>query len=132
MSKIMDKVTTQKKQEVLSRLQNAFDDLQEAVDIFNSVVNVGWTNLQIPINNYNEAISEANEWQSGIATEIQDYIDEKSEKWQEGEKGQAYASWKEQYEEELETVELEKPDEVTFDNDNPSELLDQKPDEPEA
>lgn len=131
MSKIMYKVAVQRKQEVLSRLQNAFDDLQEAVDIFNSTVNVAWTNLQVPINNYNEAISNANEWQSGIVEEIQEYIDSKSEKWQEGDKGQAFVSWKEQYEEELETVELEKPDEVTFDNDNPSELLDQKSEEPD-
>lgn len=132
MSKIMDKVAVQKKQEVCTKLQEAFDNLQEGVEAFNDIVNAAWSNLQLgPLNAYNEAISNANEWQSGIVEEIQEYIDSKSEKWQEGDKGQAFVSWKEQYEEELETVELEKPDEVTFDNDNPSELLDQKPEEPD-
>lgn len=131
MSKIMDKVTTQRKTEICNKLQEVYDSLEEAIEIFNQYVDGAWVNVETAINNYNEAISDANEWQSGVATEIQDLIESKSEKWQEGDKGQAYTSWKEQYEEELEAIELEKPDKVSFDGDNPSELLDQKPEEPE-
>lgn len=132
MSKVIDKATLQQKQEVCTKLNEAFDSLQEEVEAFNNIMLERWTKVSVAIDVYNAAISDANEWQSVVASEIQDFIGDKSEKWQEGEKGQAYASWKEQYEEELETVELEKPDEVVFDNDNPSELLDQKPDEAEG
>ena len=55
--------------------------------------------------------------------------DERSEEWQEGDTGQAYQEWISQFENELEEIELEEPDDVDV-PESPAEQLDGIDDEP--
>lgn len=49
--------------------------------------------LEQAIAAYKAALVEAQQFCAGVAEEIRAYFDDKSEKWQEGERGQAYEEW---------------------------------------
>lgn len=77
---------------------------------------------------YNDAKAEAKSYCDDIASQIEEYIGEKSEAWQEGENGQRWASWKETYEGFDIQLETEVPE---FDEEDVAESLEQLPEEPE-
>ena len=54
---------------------------------------------------YNEAIQNLNSFIFEIREEMQMYFDDKSEKWQESDKGFAYQEWIENWEVEFEEIE---------------------------
>lgn len=71
--------------------------------------------LNPAIDRYNELVVEATAFRDDVVAAIDEYIGERSDKWLESDKGQAYASWKSEWESfdtsELETVEaLQSPD----------------------
>lgn len=76
---------------------------------------------------YNEKATEANGVASDIASEIETYMDERSDKWRESEKGEAYSSWLQAWQEvdfaEIDQIEVEDPSDVdtTLMNDLPTE-----------
>jgi len=94
-----------------ARLTEAHDDLTEAIEA------------------YNEALADAVGWRDDMAQEMQDYFDERSERWQEGEDGTAYGEWINEWQvadlEELVTPEL--PDEPEFPH---ADTLEGLPEEP--
>jgi len=62
--------------------------------------------VQAAIAAYNETLGEAREFVEEITGAIDEYVGERSEKWQEGDKAQALESWKEEWEGlELEDIE---------------------------
>ena len=66
---------------------------------------------------YNDAVQEAVGWRDDIVSQMQVYYDERSEKWQEGEAGEQYQAWIDEWEsasieEELECPELSELSEV--------------------
>lgn len=84
------------------------------------------------INDLNAIIENANELRDQIQSEIADYIGEKSDKWQEGERGQAFEDWRAQWDCEVET--LDAVDEITIEVEVAEELMDENeyPTEPES
>lgn len=56
-------------------------------------VNEALSNLGEIRDGYNAALEKAKEFVDGIAEEAQSEFDDKSEKWQEGERGDAVSSW---------------------------------------
>jgi chromosome segregation ATPase len=77
---------------------------------------------------YNDAKQEAKSYCDDIASQIEEYIGEKSEAWQGGENGQRWESWKEVYEGFDIELETKVPE---FDEVDVAELLEQLPEEPE-
>ena len=57
------------------------------------------------IEELNELVDAATQWTQDIQSQIQEYMEERSEAWTEGERGQAYEEWVVAYELELESVE---------------------------
>lgn len=55
----------------------------------------------------NAAIEEAEELRDEIHTAMEEYYDARSEKWQEGETGEDYKEWMDEWETEFETVECD-------------------------
>jgi hypothetical protein len=49
------------------------------------------------IDTYNETLEEARGFIEDLSSIMSDYYDERSEKWQDGDAGQAYAEWKQAY-----------------------------------
>lgn len=68
--------------EALSAVEDEHNVLQEAMNAYNAKVA-----------DYNEALAEANGFVEDIANEIQSYMDDRSEKWHEGDTGEMYATW---------------------------------------
>lgn len=130
----MKKVQLKRKDEVVNKLSIAWDAFSEAVDDFNIKMQEAFSDLQgRHLAAYNEALSEARDFVNEIAQETADYISDKSEKWQEGDKGQAYLSFQEAYESlDLDDIELDEPEGVELNCETHYELIDQLPDQVEA
>jgi hypothetical protein len=61
-------------------------------------LNVIGTEVELAVDKYNAKVNEIKEWASEVASDIDSFMSDKSEKWQEGERGQAYEEWKSSYE----------------------------------
>lgn len=96
------------------KLGGAYTALETAIDAFNAAVDKAWDDVEKAQTEYNQLIYDANQWQLQIVESIQEFIDDHSEKWQEGDKGQSYVAWKEEFDAEFSGVDLEKPDELTI------------------
>jgi len=115
------------KDQISTDLANAWTDLEEAFEQYNLRVQEAFATLQAQITLYNNELSKARDFASEVAQETADYISEKSDKWQESDKGQEYQSFQEEYESlQLDDIELDEPAEIELVFcDNHSELLDQ-------
>lgn len=117
---------------IASRLQDRQADLTQAIEEFTLAVETAWGAVEVAQDQLNEAIHDANEWRHAIAAEIGEYIDERSDKWRESDKGSAYELWRERYEGEFNEVEIDKPELPDPDLDEFAEELWQLPEELEA
>ncbi len=106
------------------RLRMACGGLEQAVSTSNEVMAEEWEAVEAAVNAYNEIVEEANEWKGEIASEMQGYIDDRSEKWQEGERGQAYMARQQEYQDnDLEAIELDQPEPLELSTGDQAENL---------
>jgi len=130
--KAITKKDTAERDAIASRLQDRQADLTQAIEEFTLAVEAAWDAVETAQDHLNEAINDANEWRHAIAAEIGEYIDERSDKWRESDKGSAYELWREQYEGEFNEVNIDKPELPDPDLDEFAEELWQLPEELEA
>lgn len=105
--KSLSKAQMVERAQLMDRLREIAAEIEEKISEVNSI-----------ISNYNEVVAEVEEFRDGLVGEMQDYYDERSEKWQDGEKGSAYSDWKNEWEQ-LDTSqadEVEAPDLSLADN----------------
>lgn len=76
------------------------DELVAALNAKASALGEAWASfeaahehLALAVDQYNGAVGDAETFRDDIAQEMQDYWDERSERWQEGEAGLAYEAW---------------------------------------
>lgn len=81
--------------ETQERIANLFSELEEAAG-----------DIECAVERYNTAVFELNEVRGEVAGLIQEYIDERSERWQESERGDLYTQWLDSWEEETEEVDV--------------------------
>lgn len=93
-------------------LRDALAEVNRQIDTFNAAMDEHWRAVEDAVSVYNEAVGEVNGWLSDIHSAQEAHYDEKSEKWQEGERGEAYQSWMQEFENEVEEAEVSKPDDV--------------------
>lgn len=110
--------------ECIARLETELGGLAEKHAIMASAIE----DYNAVIDAYNGVLEEARGIANDIASEIDAYISERSDKWQEGDTGQAYGAWKDAWEgldlTDLDVVEesdLPEPDHVDELNNLPSE-----------
>jgi len=157
--KKLSKDTLAGRDEITERLRSRFMDLEAAVEGFNTAMAEPWAAVEAAIEaynsklddewgsglgpmieDYNAAVADATQWKQEVAQSIQDYMDERSEKWQEGEAAQRYSAWRDEYDGDVSTFDVERPDdisieepeEIAFDLDDAAELLEQLPEELET
>lgn len=111
--------------ELEGKIEDAFREYNEAIKT-----------LQEPVNRlieeYNEVIEAARGFAEDIANEAQCVIDDKSERWQDGDKGQAAVAWQQEYENvELEAVEFSWPEDVEPSGFDRADFIEALPAEPE-
>jgi hypothetical protein len=131
--KKINKDQIKRRDELQGKLQSLMADLETACEAYNEALREKWGAIDDALGAYNEAIGEVNEWQQEIASDIQSYMDDRSEKWLESDKAQEYESWREEFEDEIEEVTLEQPEELdTSDLEDLSEALGNRREELES
>jgi hypothetical protein len=102
----LSKLDTAQRQEQADALENAWQRIVEAHQDVAAAVE----KLNEKVTAYNEAADTMTEWKNDIAGRIDEEFCERSEKWQESEKGVAYEEWKAAWEEfeveQIETIEM--------------------------
>src|SRR4051794_17460940 len=106
----LDKQESKRREELLANMKEAESKLEDAVSVYNAALAEQRTKLEAAVTAFNETVAEARGFAEDIARAAEEEIDGKSEKWQEGDKGQAATEWKDAWENvELDDVEVEWP-----------------------
>jgi DNA repair exonuclease SbcCD ATPase subunit len=100
MAAIFDKSRKAQHKELIGRLTDASAAIEAAASELNEA-----------IGKFNEALDDARALRDEVAGDIQDYIDDKSERWQEGDTGREWSAWKDA----IEGIDLDDVDEVDVD-----------------
>lgn len=129
----LNKKELAQRDEHVSELRAAAEALTAAVEAYREAV----VDLKEPVEEaraaYNEVLERAQAWVADIVSEADSAISDKSEKWQEGEKGQAASSWKDAWEQlDMEEVRIDYPDELEFDEPTHADDLEQAPEDAEG
>jgi chromosome segregation ATPase len=127
--KRLNKDQSREKTEHAENIRKKYTELEEALAKYNAAIVEAKGPVEAAVEQLNGAIDDANQWMADITGQMEDYIGERSEKWQEGEAGSNYNEWKDQFAE-LEQVELELPEELEVPECEHGDTLDNIPDEP--
>ncbi|WNM70219.1 hypothetical protein [Myxococcus phage Mx1] len=111
--KKLDKKQTQRQLELVKSLGNKAGDLREAITVFNEKLAAARVEVEERLKDYNEALDEARGFRDDVVADMEAYVDERSEKWQDSDAGSAYISWKDSWEQlDLEDASLDIPDDI--------------------
>jgi hypothetical protein len=121
--KKLNKAQLAKWEEFKAAISEERDALETEIDAYNALMAETWERVESALLNLNQKIVEAEEWRGEIASEMQDYFDERSERWQEGDAGCAYQDWINEWEAELSEVELDAPEDVEMPDDDAGCIL---------
>lgn len=114
--KKLSKELLKRKEEVVQGLSKAGEELQAAVSDFNVKLEELKEKLQEKVDAYNVEVQAAEEWRTDVCNAIEEYVGERSERWQESEAADAYNDWLSEYQgidlDEVELVLLDLPDEI--------------------
>jgi coenzyme F420-reducing hydrogenase alpha subunit len=129
--KKLSKTQDQERTRLADELQEKHEALEQAVDQFNQTLTEAREKLETVIGEYNAALEETRAFVEEIASDMETYYDERSEKWQEGDAGTNYSDWKDQWDiNEFNDVEIEFPDDLNFDVEEHGTKLADLPSEP--
>jgi len=106
----LSKEQIEQHKDIERRLGEAWERLENAYGDFTSKVAEAYQEFEPETKAYNEVIVEANDFVEEVSGEIRGYIDERTEKWQESERGQAFEEWSSAWEDALDEVEIEEPE----------------------
>jgi hypothetical protein len=74
-------------------LKDLGDELERAIDAYNAATVEPKAAVEAALEAYNSRLADLREIYAGHHADASEYQGERSEKWQEGEKGQQYGSW---------------------------------------
>lgn len=93
------------------KLRAAWNVLDARVDDFNGAVSTAWDRVRVSIEEYDAIVQEARELRDEITNDLEQRIGEKSEKWQESERGKAASGLMDAWGSvQLDEIELDEPD----------------------
>ena len=118
--KRLSKPQTVRHEELTVKLTATRDDLNAAIVNFNAEVEALHEHLAPKVADVNAIIVEVNEFVEEIHSEQENYSNDRTESWHDGDTGSAYADWMATWELEIDDLKLEKPtpfDEVEIDVD---------------
>lgn len=114
----------------INDLKAASDELDTAMGEYRDAVRAAQDTLETKVAAYNEVLQEARGFVEDIASERRGQFDDKSEKWQEGDKGQAAGEWIDAFEQaELDGFEIVWPEELSDDMPTHASALEALPEE---
>lgn len=130
----LSKAQKTSRDEIVSKLREQEEKLDEVISEFNAAVEAKWDEIVAPVlAKHKEALDEAREFCEQIADDIQNFYDDKSEKWQEGDRGQAVEDMRSEWESvDLDEPTIEPPSEVEKPGITHSASIEELPEEPSA
>lgn len=109
----LSKQEMKQRDEHIEILRKAKLDVETAVEKYIEAMEEPRDTLRKAIEDYNEAIVAAKGFAEDIASQADSDISDKSDKWQEGERGQAASDWKGEWENiDLDEITFEYPEEI--------------------
>jgi hypothetical protein len=99
---------------IAKKLEDGKELLEQAIVVYNQSVAALFEKVSEAAAKYNEIVTEAEEFRESVHGDIDGYMGERSEKWLEGDRGQAYDSWRTEWESSI--------DQISLSVDNPDEL----------
>lgn len=103
------------------KIEDVNDALQTAVDA-----------MEATLTDYNSALEDARGFAADIVAQAEEDFSDKSEKWQEGERGEIVRAWIDEWEcADLDDIELPEIERLAIDAEDHSDILDQLPTEAE-
>lgn len=113
-------------------VQAAEDVLVAAIEKFNEECETMFTDVEGAVEEYNEAVLETREWIEERASDFESYREGRSEKWQESEKGEAFETFIQSWQDiDLDEIEIERPEELSYVSDLDPELDELEYEEPD-
>lgn len=129
----MKKLSKTQSAELLSRgktAREALDALNAEIGTFNAAMVEAWAKVETALTVYTDAISEAQAFCEGIASDIESHIDEKSDAWRGGDRGSAYSDWLTEWQLSLDEPSLSQPDEIEEVDEDAITSVENLPEEP--
>lgn len=118
---------------IVASLEDKFNKLTAAVDEYNDALSTMWGEVERAQRDYNEAVSDAIDFRDEIVGEVETYMGERSEKWQEGERAESYENFKSEWEGvDLSESEMSAQDDLDVDVNNAGDGLGNLPTEIES
>jgi len=124
--KALNQEQTKRKGELIDEIRTAHNELDTAVQAYNTAMAAEKIKVEEKLETLNEKIRDSKEWLGDVHSDMDSYFDERSEKWQEGENGQNYSTWKDTYDQvTTDDVTIDFPDDLDLpDCETPSEMED--------
>lgn len=104
--------------------------LEQAVADYNAKMEEAKGPVERALEELNAAIEAADAWRGEVAAAQEDFYADRSERWQEGEAGAEYDSWKSDWATELEQAEIEFPEGIDAPSTDAADNLENLPDAP--
>lgn len=83
---------------LIAALTAAESEIETAIARYNSHLGEHRDEITAVVAVYNELVADADALRNWAEADIQEYMNDRSEKWQEGERGQAYEVWRQSFE----------------------------------
>lgn len=128
--KKLSKEQKQQKAQLETLHMSRAEALKTAIQDFNARMAAECHKVYVAADEYNDSVLQANDFIASVHDEQEDYLGDKSEKWQESDAGSAYQEWMEAWGAELETYELAEPEEMEEPELVGAEVLQELPEEP--
>jgi hypothetical protein len=126
----LDKQEKERRDQIVADIYESAGKLEDAIAVYNDEMTKLRGPLDEAIRNYNEVVESARGFAEDIASAADCAIDDKSEKWQDSDNGQAAVLWKDEWESaSFDEIEVEYPDDLTIDGIDHAATLDQLPEE---
>lgn len=120
------------KTERSAALAATHEALEQAISEYNDAAEALRAPVDAALEAFNEALFDARNWAEELGGDLRNEFSEKSEKWQEGERGQAADQWLEQWEQyQPDAAEIDWPEPLEVPDGDNGDELDGIPDEPQ-
>lgn len=114
--KRLTKQNVKEKADLAHKAQDAYAELDRAIEQFNSEMHKSFVALIEPlVTKLNEALSDIREFCEARIAEMDDFKDARSERWLDSEPGQNYQCWRDEWDavqSNLDDVRLDEPEEI--------------------
>lgn len=115
---------TTERDRISEELQTAHEELEAAVSAYNNALEELKNPVEEALEKLNAALSDARDLRDEIVNDAEEYIGERSEKWQDGEAGQAVSEYKSSWEyAEIEEASIEFPEQIEMPDIDPEVLV---------